>query len=346
MTVLASPVPSGRPTFLDVPRCVDLPRLEADVTVLGVRFTTPHDLASSRAPESAAPAAVREQSWRYAGQTAHHDFDLGGPLFAGHRVHVVDAGDVAAVPGRYQENAERTAAVIETIVGRGSLPVIIGGDRAAALPLLRVLSARHPIGVVHLGAEVDWRDEVDGVRGAAPSTMRRAAELEGVVAMAQIGLRGAGHSRPGDIADARRWGSVLVPAHQVRETGASAALDRAPAAPRYVLCLDIGALDPAVAPGVEFPAFGGLTYYEVITIAREIAARGAVAGLALTGIAPDRDLHGMTSLLGARLILATLGALAHAGRLGTTQDTGAVGMVGVAPSRAGSHAPAPAGGRL
>jgi hypothetical protein len=45
-----------------------------------------------------------------------------------------------------------------------------------------------------------------------------------------------------------------------------------------------------------------------------------VAGLALTGVVPARDLHDMTSLLGARLILTMIGALVHAGRLGKMDD--------------------------
>ena len=50
------------------------------------------------------------------------------------------------------------------------------------------------------------------------------------------------------------------------------------------------ALDPAVAPGVEFPAFGGLTYFEVITIAREIAQDAALRALvhSLHGADPGR----------------------------------------------------------
>ena len=58
--MLTSPIPLGRPSFLDALRCVELDRLEADVTVLGVPFTTPHDLASSRAPQRERVRALLE----------------------------------------------------------------------------------------------------------------------------------------------------------------------------------------------------------------------------------------------------------------------------------------------
>jgi agmatinase len=316
-------IPTGRPSFLDAPRCADLERLRADVTVIGIPYTTPHDLASSRGPSSPAPGTVREQSLRYAGRTGHYDFDLGGDLFAGRAVRLVDAGDARAVPGRYEDNARDAAAAIGAILDRGGLPVVLGGDHAATLPVARALAGRGPLGVVHLGASLDWRDEVDGVREAAPSVMRRVAELPRVTALMQVGLRGVGAAARADVAAARAAGSVLVRAEDVHETGVPAILRSLPPAPRYLLSLDLSGLDPAVAPGVEVPAFGGLSYFEVTNVLKGLAARGPVAGLALVGIVPSRDHHDVTSLLGARLALNLLGALAHAGRLGTAAGEGA-----------------------
>jgi agmatinase len=89
-----------------------------------------------------------------------------------------------------------------------------------------------------------------------------------------------------------------------------------PAAPRYYVSLDAAALDPAIAPGVETPAFGGLTYFEASNLLKGIATLGPVAGVALVGVAPAKDHHDRTSLLGTRLVLNLVGALAHAGRIG------------------------------
>jgi arginase family enzyme len=66
---------------------------------------------------------------------------------------------------------------------------------------------------------------------------------------------------------------------------------------------------------VETPAFGGLTYFEASNLLTGIAALGPVAGVSLVGIAPARDHHDRTSLLGTRLLLNLVGALARAGRL-------------------------------
>jgi agmatinase len=325
-----TPVPVGRPSFLGAPRCDALGSLDADAAVVGVPYTTPQDLAASRAPCSRAPETVREQSLRFAGRTTHYDFDLGGDLFAGRRVRMVDCGDAWAAPGRYEASARNATAVVEAILARGTLPVVLGGDRAAALPAVCAGARRGPVGVVHLAAELGWQDEVDGVRDGAGSAMRRVAELPGVRGTMHVGLRGIGSARASDVADARASGSVLVRAEEVHEAGVPAILRRLPPAPGYHVILDAGGLDPAIAPGVECPAFGGLSYFEATNLLTGIAARAPVVGLAVVGIAPATDLHDMTSLLAARLVLSLLGALAHAGRIGLAEGPGGRRATGVA----------------
>jgi agmatinase len=341
-----SPVPTGRPSFFAAPRGVDLDLLDAEVAVIGLPYTTPCDLASSRSPSSEAPGTVREQSQRLAGRATHYDFDLGGDLFAGRRVRVVDCGDARAVPGRYEENARNATAVVHAVLERCRVAIILGGDHATTLPAVRACAGRGPVCVVHLGAELDWQDEMGGVRDGAPSAMRRVAELPGVSAMVQVGLRGSGTARASDVEDARASGSVLVRAEEVHELGVPAVLSRVPAAPRYYVSLDAAALDPAIAPGVEAPAFGGLTYYEATNLLKGIAARGPVVGVDLVGIAPAKDLHDRTSLLGARLVLNLVGALAHAGRIGADADPAAARR-GALSDPAAVHAGGPAlvGGR-
>ncbi len=315
-----NPIPSGRPTFLGAPRTDDLDLLDADVAVAGIPYTTPYDLASSRSPSSTASETVREQSQRLAARISHYDFDLGGDLFAGRDVRITDCGDVCAVPGLYEENAHNATAVVGAMLDRGTLPIVLGGDHAASIPSIRARATHGPVCVVHLGADLDWQDQVNGVRSGAPSTMRRVSELPCVTSMMQIGVRASGSARPRDVDDARTFGSILVSAEELHEAGVPSILRLVPPAARYYVSLDVGALDPAIAPGVERPSFGGLTYFEVTNLLKGIAAKAPVVGFDLVGISPAKDLHGITSLLGSRLILNLVGALAHTGRVQTLED--------------------------
>ena len=311
-----TPVPAGRPTFLDVARCTDLRALEADVAVIGVPFGVPYDLRTA-ASQSLAPAALREQSMRYVPWYAtNYDFDFGAELFAGQAVRIVDCGDVAMVPGRWNENSRATTTAIKEMLDRGAVPFVLGGDDSIPIPVLRAYAAQNPMCIVQIDAHIDWRDEREGIRDGLSSPMRRASEMTWIRGMAQIGLRGFGSARRAEFDDARAYGSVLIGAAEVHRGGVDAALDRIPDAERYFITLDVDGLDPSIAPAVASPAFGGLTYDEVTGILRGVAARGQVAGFDVVEIMPDLAGGDLTCRVTVRLMLNLLGALAHSGRLG------------------------------
>ncbi|HET7263629.1 MAG TPA: arginase family protein [bacterium] len=316
MAFRLSPVPAGRPTFLDVPRCPDLGALDADIAVLGVPFCVPYDLQTA-ASQSRAPAALREQSMRYVPWYAtNYDFDFGDDLFAGRNIRIVDCGDVAMVAGHWDEAPPAAEAAVKAILARGAVPFVLGGDDSVPIPVLRAYAEQPPICVVQIDAHIDWRDEREGIRDGLSSPMRRASEMRWVRGMAQIGLRGFGSGRRVEFDDARAYGSVLIGAAEIHRTGVEAALAKVPAADRYFITLDVDGLDPSAAPAVASPAFGGLTYDEASGVLRGVAARGRVAGFDVVEIMPDLAGGDLTCRVSVRLMLNLIGAMAHAGRIG------------------------------
>lgn len=316
MATLLTPVPDARPTFLAAPRCTDLESLAADVAIIGVPFGVPYDLVTAAA-QSRAPAALREQSMRYVPwYQSHYDFDFGGELFAGRPVRIVDCGDVSMRPGWWDENTRSTTDAIKTILDRGALPFVLGGDDSIPIPVLRAYAEQPPMCITQIDAHIDWRDEREGIREGLSSPMRRASEMPWVKGMAQIGIRGFGSARPGEFDDARAYGSILIGAEEVHRTGVESVLGRIPAAERYFITLDMDGLDPSIAPAVASPAFGGLTYSEATDLLRGIAAKGRLAGFDVVEMMPDQDPAGLTARLAVRLMLTLLGALAHTRQIG------------------------------
>jgi len=299
--VAVTPVPTGRRTFLDVPR-----------------FGVPYD-ADYSAAASLAPAAIREQSARYVpAYRTNYDFDFDGDLGAGRTVKIVDCGAAAVVAGRWEESSRATTAAMKAILNRGAVPIVLGGEHSIPIPVRRAYEGRGPICVVQIDAHIDWRDERDGIREGLSSTMRRASEMPWVNGMAQIGIRGIGSAHRRDIEDARAYGSVLIRAEDLRRNGTADALRRVPASDRYYVTIDVDGLDPSVAPGVAAPAFGGLTYPEAANLVRGIATKGTVVGLDVVEVIPSVDVQNLTSRLAVRLILDVIGALAHTSQIGTT----------------------------
>jgi len=311
-----TPIPVGRPTFLDSPRCTDLGALDAHIAVVGLPFAVPYNLDySSRS--STAPQAIREQSLRYVpGYLERYDFDFGGELLAGKDVKIVDCGDVTIIPGRWDENSRNATAVVKAILARGAMPIVLGGEHSITIPVLRAYEGRGPVCIVHVDAHIDWRDEVNGIREGLSSPMRRASEMPWIRGMAQIGIRGIGSARREEFDNARKYGSVLIGAEELHRVGVEGIMHRVPSAERYYISFDADGLDPAIAPAVMGPAPGGVTYYEATNLFRAVAARGKVVGLDFVEVLPSLDVHNLTSRLAVRLILNLIGALAHTGQVG------------------------------
>jgi agmatinase len=317
MTAEVVPVESGKPTFLDAPRCENLSTLEADIAVIGVPYGYPYSMAATTQVSSTAPETVRQQSMRFPRFLSHYDFDFGGDIFNGRQVKVVDCGDVKMSPGAYAENSRATTEVIQAILQQGAVPIVLGGDHAIPIPVMRAYESHGPMVVVQIDEHLDWREEVNGVREGLSSPMRRASEMEWVSGMAQIGLRAVGSARQGEVDDANAYGSVLVTAEELHREGIEAVLERIPVSDNYYITFDADGLDPTIAPAVLTPGYGGVTYYEASNLLRGLARKGKIVGMDFNEIVPALDVNDMTSLVVARLILNLIGQMAWSGQIGT-----------------------------
>jgi len=280
---------------------------DPDVLVLGVPYdiaTDPYRTGSRQGPEH-----VRVRSART--RPALVDVPDGAVL---DRLAVADAGDVDVTPGRPDSAFPRIQAAVAGILSRGATPLTIGGDGAVTLPQLRALAAvRGPVAVVHLDAHTDAYPGTTAEPYTNATTFARAVE-EGLVdpaASTHAGIRGT-TSFPDAIGYARDLGYAVTSTPDLRRTGieatARAAVARAAGHPVY-LCWDMDVFDPAVAPGVCTPEWGGLTAAEGIDLARALSGLHIVA-VDLNTVLPNHDPYGQTGDLAARMLLELLHLLA------------------------------------
>ena len=223
---------------------------------------------------------------------------------------MVDAGDIPTNAFDPAGNRDRIEQAIRTVLGAGSVPVLLGGDDSVPIPMIRAYADHGPIWIMQVDAHVDWGDAIQGNPVGYGSTMRRAAECPWVAGMVQVGIRGLGSGGAWQHDDARRWGSHLVTSYELHAQGLAAALDPIPEGARCVLCIDLDGLDPTVAPAVAMPTPGGLSYEDVIGLIRGLAAKASITGLALTEYVPDRDDRlRMSALVAARIAAVTMGCI-------------------------------------
>lgn len=300
---------AGVETFMGLPRCTDLAQLGARIVLLGADGCTPYPSVGSYC--AGGPAAIRAAGAAYAANLSHMNFDLGGPVLPADVV-AVDAGDLPQDDADPAGNRDRIHAAVSRILAQGAVPMLIGGDDSLPIPMLQAFAGRgRKLTILQIDAHIDWRDEVGGERLGLSSTMRRASEMGHVDRIVQVGQRGIGSARLGDVADATAWGVKFVSAGQVARNGIGGVVDLIPAGADVVICLDLDALDPAVMPAAIGRTAGGLTYWQVLDLMSGVAAKARIAAFDMVEFMPERDIDGQGAAVAAQLLAAAMGLVAR-----------------------------------
>jgi agmatinase len=302
-------------TFYNFPFVEDLDTLKADVAIIGMPYGDPYTIDELINDQTNAPTAVRRASQRICQALDRYDFDIGGPVFDGQGIKVVDVGNVAASAADHVGHYKRAEQAIRKILAAGALPITIGGDHGIPIPIFRALDSEGPITLVHLDAHLDWRDDVNGVKEGYSSTIRRASEMAHVDRIFQVGIRGNGSARTPEVQDALAYGAQIVTTNEWQDIGTAALLKRIPDGGRYYLTIDADGLDPSVMPAVAGPQPGGVTYRQTIDLIKGLFAKGGkVVGVDIVEITPARDINEITSITAGHIIMNVIGAAVRAGR--------------------------------
>lgn len=235
-----------------------------------------------------------------------YSVDLGRPLTVPDDL-ITDRGDAEVRAHDLHATLDACSAAVSDSVGRGQVPLVIGGDDSLLYACVRGFHDAVPgrVGVVHFDAHLDLQDHNEQQGSHSQSSgMRRLLELDRVAATdcIQIGLRHFNFVASGAVvADT---GLHQLPAIKATRMGPDAVaqqiLNTVQNADHIFCSFDIDAIDPAHAPGAGAHEPGGLTSRDAIDVIRAIAPR--CDGLAITEVNPLIDVGTMTSTLAAYLI--------------------------------------------
>lgn len=295
-------------TFMGLPAAT-FATAAGSAAILGAASATPY--ASVGAYCRNGPAAIRAGAAPYAVNLAHMDFDLGGSIFPAGEVTAVDCGDVDTDESDHEASRGRIRAAVGSLLDRGVVPLLLGGDDSTPIPMLEAYAGRPPLTILQIDAHIDWREEVQGERLGLSSTMRRASEMGHVERIIQVGQRAIGSARLADHADAVAAGVEFVSARDLHAHGVEPVLELIPRGSEVFVAFDVDALDPAIMPATIGPAPGGLTYFQVVDLLTGAAARGPIAGFNLVEFMAERDQAGIGALTAARLTTVMLGLVAR-----------------------------------
>jgi agmatinase len=238
----------------------------------------------------------------------HWDFDFSGELLHG-GFRVADLGDLATRPDEAAHNRDAIRRMTSAILAAGAVPLMLGGDDSTPISFIEAFAPLAPLWILQIDAHIDWRDERYGERYGFSSTMRRASEMAHVKGIVQVGARGMGSARKGEVDDAASWGAKIIPARHVHNRGVCIATDHIPRDANCLITLDCDALDSSIMPAVAYPTPGGLTYWQVVRMIETVAERARIVGFDLIEFVPERDRDGTAAFTAARILCNVIARL-------------------------------------
>jgi arginase len=210
----------------------------------------------------------------------------------------------------------------------GFFPLVLGGDCLTSLGALAGLLEPATTGIAWFDAHGDFNTPettISGYLGGMPlacavgrglDDLRAHSKLAGAVAERNVALLGV---RDLDPLEERALAASSVMLVRTPEfAGDTTKLERAIHAlgtlPQVYLHVDIDVLDPVEAPGVDYPAAGGLQTLQLKEAVRMVAGLGNVRALTLTAVNPEKDIDGRTVAAALDVIEAAIAGTTKAER--------------------------------
>lgn len=295
-------------TYMNVPYCADVRTVDADAVIMGVPCCTPYLFLPEYGQANLKSAdALRENSRQWFTYHDRYDWDVDRPYFSNREHRIADIGNLAVDFYQAEANRKLIRETTETIISRGAVPFMLGGEDSTPIPVIQGLGALGDVTVLQLDAHMDWRDDMQGERWGLSSGMRRASELPFVKNIIQVGMRGPSSGGPREVADALDWGVKFIPAEKIYKNGIEQVIDAIPEGANVHINLDLDVLDPSFMPSVWVPTPGGLTYWDVLQIIKGIAKKGRICSFGMVEYIADRDPQGIYGTLANRLAVTAIG---------------------------------------
>jgi agmatinase len=194
-----------------------------------------------------------------------------------------------------------TADAVREVLQRGQLPLILGGEHSLSAPPIAVVREYFPdLTVVHIDAHSDLRNEYEGTPLSHASIERRVVDMG--IPLLEIGIRSISPEEAEFLKT--RPNVAIVWGYQLAKGTARIPWERL--SKHTYVTIDLDALDPSEMPAVGTPEPGGLHWYQLLDLFREICKRTTVVGMDVVELCP---MPGQTraDFLAAKLVYKMIG---------------------------------------
>ncbi|GAB4390701.1 MAG: agmatinase [Thermodesulfovibrionales bacterium] len=182
-----------------------------------------------------------------------------------------------------REMMDKARRRVAELLGDGKFVVALGGEHTISLGVMEAFAARYPaMGVLHLDAHADTRDEYEGDRYSHACVMARAREF--VKDVVSVGIRSMDASEAGGLDLSR-----VFFAHELQagDGWVEEALGKLPG--EVYVTIDLDVFDPGIMPSTGTPEPGGLGWYQVMGLLRAVARQKTIVGFDVVELCPTEN---------------------------------------------------------
>ena len=221
--------------------------------------------------------------------------------------------------------SRRAAGAVSTSLQSGHFPLVLGGDHSLSIGSIRGAARIKKLGVIWIDAHADFNTKettpsgnIHGMPLAALCGLgdvrlsRLWDEALPVVDPKRVAIIGARDLDPGEKANLRETGVMVMGMEQIDRLGMVEAMEKAiERVSRDVdgiyLSFDMDALDPRHAPGVGTPVPAGLTQREAHVACELVGETGMLIGMDVVEVNAILDIQNQTGELAVEFVLSALG---------------------------------------
>jgi agmatinase len=202
---------------------------------------------------------------------------------------------VKSGPEEMLRKVERAA--LEVFQTGGKVLVGLGGEHSVTIGLVSAIGKMERFSVVYLDAHLDLRDRYEGTPLSHACVARRIEEVSDLV---QIGTRSASREEA-DLVKEKGWNPLF--AEDILRLGDpwyTEVVDNLQ--DKVYITIDLDVFDPSIVPCVGTPEPGGLGFYDVMRLLKEVARRKKVLGFDVVELNPSVCDSLSSAFLAAKLV--------------------------------------------
>lgn len=203
-----------------------------------------------------------------------------------------------------EEMVARVAAQTAELLKANKFPVMLGGEHSVTVGAVKAYKEIYPdLSVLHLDAHNDLRDELFGSKLNHGCVARRVSEICPIV---QVGTRSMSKEEKDFLATQANGKVKTISVYDILEMPMWKDTVSNSLSEHVYISIDLDVFDPALVPGVGTPEPGGLGWYEVLSLLKEVSKDKKVVGFDIVELCPIQG-NVASDFFAAKLLYRLLG---------------------------------------